>query len=141
MSTIKDLRKKTVEILDAHFTTGVTVLDAKSTPTGIKSYPIVNVFVESFTNTRGQLNLTGWLSEINLQIVILVAANNSWADALDDLIDDVTVALLNSQEWRSEWNSVNEYGVQYSVSEDRETTLGRADITITGTILTKFKPV
>lgn len=135
MRSHKELRNQTVETLSV--IPNVTVVNAKPTPADIDDLPLINVFVEGFQTNRLTLKSNGWSGTVALKIIILVVGNNSWADQIDDLTATVFDTLMADAEWKSMFGSVSSINIQNDVQQESQSVIGRADITVTGTITQK----
>lgn len=124
----KDVRSLTTSLLETALS--VPVYSSKVTPALIKNLPAVIVFTPNVA-ANGQSSATAAFTiNIDIEIDVLVAANEDWCDTADDLLETIKDTLFTSTQWTQQFVSVEGYTIAYSIVGDTEKPLATATLTI-----------
>lgn len=136
--TIKNIRNTAVsKLLTADIVgVGTKVHNSKITANLLDNTPSIIVYTDSVSAASVQ-GLPAFMSNVDLQIDVIVALAANWADTADDIVSTVISVLMSDNDFTSLFNHLNGYTVGYNFISDAAKPVCTAEIKISGSV---FEP-
>lgn len=137
MASVASIRNATVTKLTGKTSAGSNVLNSKVTPSSFDKTPVIIVYTDS-VQAINKSNKPAFYATIQLQIDVVVAAINNWADTADSIVGQVINTLMKDSEWVSQFTEIESYQVSYNYVSDGQKPLCTAEITISAGLFNAY---
>ncbi|MEH6477977.1 MAG: hypothetical protein V7727_19960 [Sneathiella sp.] len=118
------------------------VFRSRINPIPQKDCPAISVYTLSeIGSSDGAAHLPSFNVNLTLKLDVYVAASECWDDDLDDLCEQIEVALLQDPEFVKDFSEINSYSTNIQLSDGGELPVAIAAITIGLTYRNKFDPI
>lgn len=138
MSTVANIRNYTVQLLKNENVAKANIFNSKVSPQFLTNTPSVLVFTESVIASNQANLMPTFAPIIRLQIDIVVAMSNTWADDADAIVEKTVDTLMKDIAWRNMFDTIDSYQVDYAFINDMQTPLCTASLVITAKIFKAY---